>query len=232
PDTTTLPGRFDELAAPSAAWPWGAKPLLDMGAAALEYLGVLHDALPVEDRGTVREARGEVHAAMVQVRAVRAALDRVWGTDPALAVAVPDLHYWHARLATDAWFQRGAAAALDVVRSALPRLEVDPGRRAEDTPARLDADIDPDRVLALTAGRLGRLGSGAGTATDGVPPGAGTATDDVPIDAGTTAEKVPTGAGGGLAGALLGAAADRLVAAVGAAGRLERLQQLARAADG
>lgn len=243
PDTTTLPGRFDELAAPSAAWPWGAKPLLDMGAAALEYLGVLHDALPVEDRGTVREARGEVHAAMVQVRAVRAALDRVWGTDPALAVAVPDLHYWHARLATDAWFQRGAAAALDVVRSALPRLEVDPGRRAEDTPARLDADIDPDRVLALTAGRLGRLGSGAGTATDGVPPGAGTATDDVPIDAGTatgdvpidagtTAEKVPTGAGGGLAGALLGAAADRLVAAVVVAGRLERLQQLARAADG
>src|SRR5690606_16557759 len=125
------------------------------------------------------------------------------------------------------------------VRSALPRLEVDPGRRAEDTPARLDADIDPDRVLALTAGRLGRLGSSAGTATDGVPPGAGTATGDVPIDAGaatgdvpidagTTAEKVPPGAGGGLAGALLGAAADRLVAA----GRLERLQQLARAADG
>src|SRR5690625_988797 len=169
PDTTTLPGRFDELAAPSAAWPWGAKPLLDMGAAALEYLGVLHDALPVEARGTVREARGEVHAAMVQVRAVRAALDRVWGTDPALAVAVPDLHYWHARLATDAWFQRGAAAALDVVRSALPRLEVDPGRRAEDTPARLDADIDPDRVLALTAGRLERLQQLA-RAADGLDP--------------------------------------------------------------
>lgn len=208
-DTTTLPGRFDELADPAAAWPWGAKPLLDMGAAALEYLGVLHDALPVEDRGAVREARGEVHAALVQVRGVRAALDHAWATD-ALAVAVPDLHYWNARLATDAWFQRGAATALDLVRSSLPRLEMDPGRRDGDHPAPLGADIRPDRVLTLTAERLGRLGAGAGTAADGVP----------------------TGAGAGLAGALLGAAADRLVAAVVAAGRGERLQQLARAADG
>lgn len=128
--TVMVPPTLEELTAGGGpgSWAWGSKPLLDMGAAALEYLGALVEAWPLRDHGPVLAARAGVHRALARARWVRTALDTPWDEEPVLVGLPPDRTYWRLRLAVDAWLLRGAPAALDEVDAAAGTVGLDRAR--------------------------------------------------------------------------------------------------------
>lgn len=150
PGLDVLPSSLENLLTSGVTpgpWAWGSKPLVDIGAAALEYLARLVDAWPESDRGLVLAARAGVHDALARVRLVRCALDDAWREVTALATARPDRSYWRLRLSADAWLLGGAQDAHEHLTSAALTIGLDP-----------EATLQPV-LAALHAGRPGPVPS-------------------------------------------------------------------------